>query len=307
MLFEYPTLIVVCGPTAIGKTKFAIDLAQELNAEIISADSRQFFKELSIGTAKPNAEELATVPHHFIGNKSIQEDYNASDFEYEVLDFLTEYYKHNKVAIMCGGSGMYINAVCDGFDSEVPTADQEIREKLNKQLEIEGIESLQNQLLELDPIFYKEVDLKNSKRLLRAIEVCLMTGKPYSSIRKGEKKKRPFQIIKVGLEMNRDDLYNRINQRVDIMIQEGLLEEVKSVEAFKEKNALKTVGYKEVFEYLNGNWEFNFAIDKIKINSRRYAKRQMTWFKKDSQISWFNPKQKLEVLAYIRSRTKNGK
>jgi tRNA dimethylallyltransferase len=302
-----PTLIVICGPTAIGKTKFAIDLANEFGTEIISADSRQFFKELSIGTAKPNPSELKAAPHHFVNNKSIVEEYNASDFEYEVLEFLNQFYKNKSTAIMCGGSGMYINAVCNGFDNEVPTADNKIREKLNNTLKKEGIESLQNQLKTLDPSFYAQVDLKNSNRLIRAIEVCLITGKPYSEIRKGIKKDRPFQIIKIGLELDRSKLYNRINQRVDIMMKEGLLNEIKSVEKFKEKNALKTVGYKELFNYLNGECSLEYAIEKIKTNSRRYAKRQMTWFKKDTEISWFKPSQKSEVIAYIRKRTKNGK
>jgi tRNA dimethylallyltransferase len=301
-----PTLIVICGPTAIGKTKFAIDLAKEFNAEIISADSRQFFTELSIGTAKPTSDELESATHHFVSNKSITEDYNASDYENEVLGFLNDYYKKNSVAIICGGSGMYINAVCDGFDTEVPTADPNIRLALNKKFEEEGIESLQIQLKELDPNFYNEVDLMNSKRLMRAIEVCIMTGKPYSNIRKGIKKQRPFQIIKIGLEMDRQKLYKRINLRVDNMMTEGLLEEAKSVFQHQEKNALKTVGYKELFQFLEKKNSLEFAIDKIKINSRRYAKRQMTWFKKDTATTWFNPNQKLEVIAYIRNRRNDG-
>lgn len=298
-----PTLIVICGPTAIGKTKLAITIAKALKTEIISADSRQFFKELSIGTAKPTAEELSLIKHHFVGNKSISESYNASDFEEEVLGFLKTYFQKNATAIICGGSGMYINAVCEGFDSEIPTADESIRLDLNKKYELEGISTLQEMLKELDPEFYLEVDQNNPKRLLRGIEVCLVTGKPYSQIRKGEKKKRPFNIIKVGLEIERKKLYHNINQRVDFMMKDGLLEEVKSVEKHKDSNALRTVGYKELFMYLDNKWELDFAVEKIKINSRRYAKRQMTWFKKDSQITWFNPTHKSEVIAYIRSRT----
>lgn len=301
-----PTLIVICGPTAVGKTKLAIEVAKAFDAEIISADSRQFFKEISIGTAKPNAEELETVTHHFVNNKSISESYNASDFEYEVLDFLADYFKSNSIAVMCGGSGMYIDAVCEGFDIEVPTADEVIRNELNQEFEKKGISVLQEKLKQLDPEFYSHVDLNNHKRLLRAIEVCLITGKPYSSIRKGEKKQRPFKTIKIGLEMDRKKLYHRINQRVEQMMEEGLLNEVKSVEQYKSKNALKTVGYKELFNFLDNEWNLEFAIDKIKINSRRYAKRQLMWFKKDSQITWFNPDKNSELIAYIRRRTNHG-
>lgn len=296
---QTPTLLVICGPTAIGKTAFAIALAKRFSCEIISADSRQFFKEISIGTAKPTEDELKEVPHHFINIKSIIEDYNASDYEYEVLDFLQDYFKNKPIAILCGGSGMYINAVCQGFDTEVPTADLKIRETLNQKLELEGIESLQKQLSELDPIFYQKVDINNSKRLMRAIEVCLMTGKSYSEIRKGHKKKRPFKIIKIGLEMERKILYNRINKRVDLMMQNGLLDEAKLVLKYRDKNALKTVGYKELFDYLNENSTLDFAIDKIKVNSRRYAKRQMTWFKKDEEIHWFQPKQEKAIIQFI--------
>ena len=296
---QSPTLIVICGPTAVGKTAFAIDLAKSLSCDIVSADSRQFFQELSIGTAKPNAQELSEVKHHFIDNKSIVEEYNASDYEFEVLDFLKGYFQKNPIAILCGGSGMYINAVCQGFDSEVPTADPKIREALNQRFEQEGIVSLQKQLLELDPHFYQEVDINNSKRLMRAIEVCLMTGKTYTEIRKGEKKKRSFNILKVGLEMNQKKLYDRINKRVDLMMHVGLEEEAKSGLKYREKNALKTVGYKELFDCFDGNTSLEFAIEKIKVNSRRYAKRQMTWFKKDAEINWFQANQLKEVSLFI--------
>lgn len=295
------TVVIIVGPTAVGKTTTAIRLAQKLDAEIISADSRQFFKEISIGTAKPTKAEQAAVKHHFIDNRSIREDYNASDFEKEVLAFLADYFKTKKTAILCGGSGMYVNAVGKGFDTEVPTSDPEIRAKLEKDFEKGGIEALQEQLKKVDPEFYGEVDLNNSKRLLRAIEVCLISGKKYSEIRKGKVAERPFNQIKVGLNIERSKLYDRINKRVDIMIEEGLIEEARSVLQYRNQNALKTVGYRELFNYLDNEWSLEKAIEKIKVNSRRYAKRQLTWFKADENIKWFEPTQDEEILKYLRN------
>lgn len=297
------TLISIVGPTAIGKTSLAIKLAQHFNTEIISADSRQFFRELSIGTAKPTSEELTQAKHHFVNNLSIAEDYNASDFEDEAIDLLSHLFKKHHKVILCGGSGMYVDAVTKGFDSQMPSSDETIRKQLNELFEQEGITALQNKLLELDPVFYHKVDLQNSKRLLRAIEVCLISGKPYSSIRKGEGKKRPFQIIKIGLEMDRSLLYERINQRVDQMIKAGLLNEVKSVLKYKDQNALKTVGYRELFNYLEGRLTFEEAVEKIKVNSRRYAKRQLTWFKKDAEINWFNPTELTAIVNFIEEKS----
>lgn len=299
---EKPQLIVICGPTAVGKTSMAIALAQELNCAIFSADSRQFFKELSIGTAKPNPAELAEAQHYFIDNKSIAEDYNASQYEKEVIEALGEYFQSNKVAILCGGSGLYIDAVCKGFDEQLPDADPELRKELKEAYESKGISFLQEKLKELDPEFYEQVDEYNSKRLLRALEICMQTGKSNLEIRKGKGKERDFEIIKIGLEMPREILYERINHRVDQMMAAGLLDEVKSLKGFRDKNALKTVGYTELFNYLDGHEDLDFAVEKIKVNSRRYAKRQLTWFKKDDEIRWFNPEEKLELLTYIRSR-----
>lgn len=279
----------------------AIKLAQEFNAEIISADSRQFFKEISIGTAKPTAEEQAAVKHHFINNRSIIEDYNASDFEQEVIPFLENYFKEKNQAVLCGGSGMYVEAISKGFDEGVPTSNEDIRKQLKNDLETHGIEHLQQQLKSIDPEFYKEVDLNNSKRLMRAIEVCLISGKKYSEIRKGKKVERFFKEIKIGLTMEREVLYDRINTRVDLMMANGLLEEVKSVHQYKDKNALKTVGYRELFNYLEGKMTLVDAVDKIKVNSRRYAKRQLTWFRRDPLIKWFEPAQYEEILKYIRT------
>jgi tRNA dimethylallyltransferase len=298
-----PYLISIIGPTAVGKTSVAIELAQHFNTHIISADSRQFYRELSIGTAKPTPEELAAAPHHFVNNLSIAKDYNASDFEKEVLALLPNLFKNNRRVLMCGGSGMYVDAVNNGFDRGVPTADQKLRKELKHKLESEGIESLQKQLKTLDPVFYKQVDLQNSKRLLRAIEVCLISGKPYSEIRKGEKRERPFSTLKIGLNRDRQELYERINRRVDLMVEQGLLDEVKAVSDFKDKNALKTVGYREFFDYLDGSLTFEEAIEKVKVNSRRYAKRQLTWFKRDSEIKWFAPSEIDSIIDYIEQST----
>lgn len=299
---EKKTLIAVLGATAVGKTSMAIEIAKALETEIVSFDSRQFFKELNIGTAKPSANELNEVKHHFIDHLSISEEYNASKFEKEALQFLEPFFKEKDQVVFCGGSGMYIDAVTSGFDEQLPSADENIRAELNLQLEEHGITVLQEQLKALDPEFYQKIDLQNSKRLLRAIEVCLITKKPYSHFRKGLKKTRPFEIIKIGLEMEREQLYERINIRVDQMIKDGLLEEVKALTNFKDKNALKTVGYQELFNYLKGEWDLNFAIEKIKINSRRYAKRQLTWFKKDPEIEWFHPSDKIQIIEYLRKR-----
>lgn len=296
-----PTLIVISGPTAVGKTTFAIELAKQIKAEIISADSRQFFKELSIGTAKPTPTELESVKHHFVNNKSILEDYNANDFEKEVIQFLNNHFQKNKLAIMVGGSGLYINAVCDGFDATIPDADETIRLDLNKIYKEKGIVALQERLQELDSDAMDQIDIMNPKRLMRAIEICLITNAPLSESRKGKTKKRFFDLIQIGLELPREELYQRINTRVNSMIDEGLVNEAKAVHHLKEKNALKTVGYRELFQYFEGEWTLDFAIEKIKINSRRYAKRQITWFKKNESIRWFSPYQLLEVLTYIRN------
>ena len=302
MEVQKPTLISIVGPTAVGKTTMAIELAKEFKTEIISADSRQFYIELNIGTAKPSKSELETAKHHFVNTLSITTDYNASDFEKDALAFLNDYFKQKKTAILCGGSGMYVDALLKGFDSGVPTADEDIRANLNEKFASNGIESLQEQLKELDPALYNTIDLQNTKRLLRAIEVCLITGKPFSEIRKNDPKIRPFNVVKIGLDQDRDQLYNKINHRVDLMVKAGLVEEVESVLKYKEKNALKTVGYKELFSYLEGQKSLTEAIEKIKVNSRRYAKRQLTWFKKDKEIEWFTPDQKAQIIEYIRRR-----
>jgi tRNA dimethylallyltransferase len=285
---QKPVLIVISGPTAVGKTDTGIKLAKVLNSEIISADSRQFYKELQIGTAVPLHEEMQGIKHHFIGNLSIHDYYNVSKFEIEVLELLKQLFKKNEYAILLGGSGFYINAVCKGID-ELPDADESVRDKLNFEFSKNGIEYLQNKLKRLDPEFYTIVDKSNHKRLMRAIEVCVTTGKTFSSLRVNKITLRDFDIIKIGLNRDRPELFDRINNRVDIMINNGLVEEARSLFPFRKLNALNTVGYKELFEYFENKVSLEQTITNIKTNTRRYAKRQLTWFKKDESIKWFHP------------------
>lgn len=279
------SLIVICGPTAVGKTDLAIQLAKELKTEIISADSRQLYKEIPIGTAQPSAEELAEVKHYFIADRSISEDYNAGKFERDALELLESLFQKHDQVICCGGTGLYIKALCDGLD-DVPKADDAVRLKLTERLESEGLGTLQNELKQLDPIHFKRMDSQNPQRVIRALEVCISTGKPFSSFHEKEKKERPFKIKKIGLELPREELNERINNRVDIMLTNGWLEEAKSVYSSRQLNALNTVGYKELFAHLSGEMTLEEATEKIKINTRRFAKRQMTWFKKDEEIHW---------------------
>lgn len=292
------TLIVIVGPTAIGKTSLAIEMAKHYQTEIISADSRQFFKEMSIGTAKPSAEELAAAPHHFINSHSINQLFSTGDFEVQALALMEKLFAKHDVLVMVGGSGLYINAVCNGLD-DMPEIDLDIREKLNQQFADEGIEAIRKQLSALDPEYFAKVDQSNPQRMIRGLEVVLSTGQRLSSFLTANKKERPFNIIKIGLNTEREKLYHQINHRVDLMMQEGLLEEVKSLEAYKELNALKTVGYSEIFDYLDGKIDLATAVDKIKQNTRRFAKRQLTWFKKDTQTAWFEPGQGEEVLDFV--------
>jgi tRNA dimethylallyltransferase len=281
------TLISIVGPTAIGKTSLAIKLANQFDTEIISADSRQFFKEMQIGTAVPTNLELESATHHFIQHKSVANTYSVGDFEKEALQRLEELFKTNDTLIMVGGSGLYVDAVTKGLDS-FPEIDSSIRESLNKKLQENGLQSLQEQLKELDPIYYEKVDLDNPHRLIRALEVCIGSGLPYSSFIGQPKPKRPFHVITVGIKADREIIYDRINQRVDIMMQEGLLSEVKCIYEFKNLNALQTVGYRELFKHLDGEWDLDFAISEIKKNTRRFAKRQQTWFKKNQDTLWVN-------------------
>ena len=280
-------LITVIGPTAIGKTALAIGLAKHFKTEIISADSRQFFKEMHIGTAVPTAVELNTVPHHFIQNLSINNDYSVGDFEREALKKLHELFEKYAVVVMVGGSGLYVDAVCNGLD-DFPEVDPAIRKNLKARLEETGILELQNELKKLDFVTYNQIDLENPQRLIRALEICLVSGKPYSSFLSENKSPREFNSIKIGLTAPREIVYDRINQRVDQMIENGLVDEARKLFPYKNLNALQTVGYKELFSYFEGEINLEFAIEEIKKNTRRFAKRQFTWFKKDQEILWFD-------------------
>ncbi|GGI24166.1 tRNA (adenosine(37)-N6)-dimethylallyltransferase MiaA [Pedobacter mendelii] len=292
------TLIIIVGPTAIGKTVLAIEVARHFNTEIISADSRQFFKEMEIGTAKPNTNELAAVKHHFINSHSVEELFSTGDFEIEALKIIGQIFVNHDVAIMVGGSGLYINAVINGLD-EMPEIDLEIRAKLNKQFEEEGLDAIQTQLKSYDPEYFDKVDQNNPQRMIRGLEVFLSTGKKLSSMLSATKKERPFQIIKIGLNTDRAKLYDRINQRVDDMVNQGLLEEVKSLVQYRKYNALNTVGYSELFDYLDEKASFADAVSSIKQNTRRFAKRQLTWFRRDEEITWFEPDEVEKVIELI--------
>jgi tRNA dimethylallyltransferase len=296
-------LIVITGPTGIGKTDLGIYLAKELETEIISADSRQFYKELKVGTAVPTDQQLLEAKHHFIGNISIHDYYNASIYEFAVIELLNTLFKTKETIILLGGSGMYIDAVCKGID-DLPEIDPEIRMKLNEKYKSEGIESLRFELKRLDPEYYKIVDLKNPKRILKGLEICMMTGKTYTSYRKAIKKERDFNILKIGLKIDRSKLYERIDARVDMMIEQGLLDEARAFHPYKNINALNTVGYKELFDYFDGEYDLNKAIELIKRNSRRYAKRQLSWFMRDKEINWFEPTEKKLILDFITQNLK---
>ena len=298
---ENKTLIVLLGPTASGKTDLAVALAQHFKTEIISADSRQFYKELPIGTAAPTIEQLALVKHHFVGQLSVRDNYNVFRFEQDVLKLLEEAFQSHDVFVMVGGSGLYIDAVCNGID-DLPDPDPVLRDSLKKLLEEQGIEALQEKLKALDPDYFKNVDLNNSKRLMRAIEVCVQTGKPYSKQRLNKGKERPFNILKIGLDVPREILNQRINQRTDEMMKSGWIEEAKAVFPIRHLNALNTVGYKELFKYFDGDWTLDQATEKIKTSTRRYAKRQMTWFRKDKSIHWFEPGKVEEIIGFCQSR-----
>jgi tRNA dimethylallyltransferase len=280
-------LIVLLGPTGVGKTALSLNLAEYCHSPIISADSRQFFNGLRIGTAAPTTKQLSQVRHFLVGMLSITDYYSASEFEQDALNIIAEQHKTHDVLVATGGSMMYIDALCNGID-DVPTVDEELRKEIYDLYEKEGLEPIRAQLKTLDPDFYNIVDLKNYKRVIHALEVCLMTGKPYSSFRTNTKKQRPFNVIKIGLMREREQLYERINQRVDEMMEQGLLEEAKQYYPQRHHNSLNTVGYKELFKYLDGEWTLDFAIEKIKQNSRIYSRKQMTWFKRDKDIHWIN-------------------
>ena len=297
-------LVSVIGPTAIGKTSLSIKLAKHFTTEIISADSRQFFKEMQIGTAAPTSKELNQVKHHFIHHKSIKDNYSVGAFEKDTITCLNNLFKTHDIVIMVGGSGLYVDAITKGLDY-FPEVDTNIRKRLNVELELNGIERLQEQLKELDIKSYNSIAMDNPHRVIRALEICIGTKKPYSSFLNKEKEPRNFKTISIGLTAGRNIIYERINRRVDLMIDQGLLDEVKSLENYQHLNALNTVGYKELFNYLNGEWSLEFAISEIKKNTRRFAKRQLTWFKKNEDTLWFDYQTDIDyIIAEINTQIK---
>lgn len=295
-------LISIVGPTAIGKTSLSIKLAQHFKTEILSADSRQFYKEMQIGTAAPTKEELSQAKHHFIHNKSIEDNYNVGAFEKDAIKTLDNLFKKHDIVIMVGGSGLYVDAVTKGLDY-FPEIDKSIREKLNLELAENGLQKLQLQLKTLDLKAYNTIAIDNPQRVIRALEICLGSGKPYSSFLNKDKNKRIFKTITIGLTAERETIYNRINKRVDIMMSQGQLEEVKSLINKQHLNALNTVGYKEFFNYFNGEWTLDFAIQELKKNTRRFAKRQLTWFKRDPNTLWFDYQTSVDnIISSIKSK-----
>jgi len=294
------TLIIIAGPTAIGKTTLAISLAKHFKTEIISADSRQFYREMNIGTAKPSAVELKEVKHHLINSHSVLDQFNAGDFEKESIELINKLFLDHDQVIMAGGSGLFINAVSHGFD-QLPIATDEIRTYLNTILDEKGIKFLQDRLKKIDPVYYKEVDIFNPQRIIRALEVFESSGKTFSSLRTNIKKQRPFNIVKIGLNTDRNLLYERINLRVDQMIKDGLIEEVEGLKSYRHLNPLNTVGYSEIFNYIEGKSTREEAIEKIKQNTRRFAKRQITWFNKSEDINWFKPDEFDSIIQHLNS------
>ncbi len=301
MVSSDKTLIVIIGPTAVGKTALCLNIARRLGIPIINADSRQIYKELRIGTARPTEEEMQQVRHYFVGMLNLDDYYSASVFEQQVLELLEELFHDNDYALMAGGSMMYVDAVCNGID-DIPTIDDETRATMKQRLKEEGLERLCEELQRLDPEYYNIVDRQNPKRVVHALEICTMTGQTYTSFRKREKKERPFRIIKIGLSRPREELYARINARVDCMMKDGLLEEAMNLYYKRDVNALNTVGYKELFEYFDGRWPLDEAVERIKGSTRRYARKQLTWYKKEEQIRWFHPNQEIEIIDYILSQ-----
>jgi tRNA dimethylallyltransferase len=291
-------LFVILGPTAVGKTDLSIDIAQRINSEIFSCDSRQFFKELNIGVAKPDENQLNTVKHHFIGHISVTQHYSISKYEQDFLAFSSEYFKNNDIAILCGGSGLYIDAVCYGVD-EMPDHDPKIREEVNVFFKTYGLEKLKQEVKKIDPEYYNSVDKNNPQRLLRALEIYKQTGKKFSEYRKRNTSKRDFEIIKIGIELDREKLYQKANLRVEKMIADGLINEVKSLSEYKGLVPLKTIGYKEIFDYFDNKINLETAINQIKRNTRHFIRRQMTWFRRYNDIKWFDAEQKKDIMCYI--------
>lgn len=296
-------LVVLIGPTAVGKTATSFAIAEHLGCPIISADSRQMYRGMEIGTAAPTAEELSLHKHYFVGQLQPGDYYSAARYEQEVMTLLDEEFKIHPTMLLTGGSMLYIDAVCKGID-DIPTVDEETRNMIKEKYEQEGLEQLCRELRFMDPTYYSEVDIKNPKRVMHALEICYMTGKPYSSFRSGENRKRPFNIIKIGLQREREELYERINRRVEIMIEAGLIEEVRKLYHLRHHNSLNTVGYKEIFKYIDGEWELPFAIEKIKQNTRIYSRKQTTWYRRCTDIKWFHPDNTEEIIRYIDTQIK---
>lgn len=292
------TLIVLIGPTGVGKTDLSLELAERFHTDIVSADSRQIYANLPIGTAAPTPEQLERVKHYFIGTLQLTDYYSAAQYEEDALKVLDELFQKHETVILTGGSMMYVDAICKGIDL-IPTIEQETREMMQQKYHEQGLESLCQELKLLDPEYYQIVDRKNPKRIIHALEICYQTGQTYTSFRTHSKKERPFRMIKIGLTRPREELYNRINLRVDSMIENGLVEEALSVYPQRELNSLNTVGYKELFHYLDGVWTLEYAVEKIKVNTRTYARKQLTWFKQDSEIRWFHPDEKEAIFKYI--------
>lgn len=293
-----PRLIVIIGPTAVGKTQISLNIAETFRCPIINADSRQIYRDIPIGTAAPTAEEQKRVKHFFVGQLALDEYYSAAQYEADVMKLLPQIFQTHDNIVLTGGSMLYIDAVCKGLD-DVPTVDKETRLKLKQKLQEEGLEKLVQELRLLDPAYYEACDKKNPKRVVHALEICYMTGKPFSSFHRNESKKRQFDIVKLGLQRKREDLFNRINGRVDVMMKQGWLDEARKVITYRHCNALNTVGYKELFKYLDNEWELNFALEKIRRNTRVYAKKQMTWFKRDPEVRWFHPDEEQQILNFL--------
>lgn len=292
------TLVVITGPTGVGKSDTAAWLARELNAEIISADSRQLYRDIPIGTAAPTAEQMAEVKHHFVGTLSLEEYYSAAQFEDDVMQLLPQLFARSPYVVMCGGSMMYVDAVCKGIDN-IPTISDEIRREVVERFERDGAEAMREELRRLDPIYYNQVDLKNHKRVIHAVEICLQAGRPYSELRTNSVKQRPFRIVKIGLNLPREQLFDHINRRVEKMIEAGLVDEARRFYPQRHLNSLNTVGYKELFAWMDGTIDYDTAVARIQKNTRVYAKKQLTWYAKDTEMHWFAPSEHQEILKLV--------
>lgn len=290
---------MIIGPTGVGKTELSLQLAEFFRTSILNADSRQLYRDIPIGTAAPTIEEMQRVPHYFVGTLGLQDYYSAAQYETDAITLLDQLFRDRDVVLLSGGSMMYIDAVCHGID-DIPTIDELTRERMRERYEREGLEPLQNELRLLDPEYYQICDIRNPKRVVHALEICYMTGRTYTSFRRNAHKERPFRIIKIGLQREREELYRRIGLRVDQMVEQGLIEEARRVLPFRDCNSLNTVGYKELFRYFDGEWDLDFALEKVKRNTRVYSRKQVTWFKKDGKVAWFHPSAVEEIKLFIK-------